>query len=199
MKARRFNRALSLLGSTSKRELVTDNVPIMTINDGGEMHPAILTTRDMRYIHCPPLVTPASSAHPATHPRSQRTEPLMHPPPLLLEHAIHHLLIHAPLRLVPQECPQVPVPEGRALLNQLTEPLDPGWIRNREASPNCHRQVCADLHGLAPKTRQLRRSEKPDGVPFKCRMSSALKGAVSTPPVRRRFRGPSPQFSASAS
>lgn len=53
----RLNGSFSLLSSAASRELVAHDFPIVTINDGGEMRPAILATGDMRHVHGPPFIT----------------------------------------------------------------------------------------------------------------------------------------------
>jgi hypothetical protein len=63
----RFDRSLRLLRPTPEGKLVADEFPVMAINHGGQMRPAIVLTSDMRHIHRPPFVAPAHLTHPAAH------------------------------------------------------------------------------------------------------------------------------------
>jgi hypothetical protein len=67
----------------------------VTINDGGEMGPALLPTRNMRHVHSPAFTTPTGVTHPAMFSRPRGTRPLMDQPPFLPQHAIHRFIIHA--------------------------------------------------------------------------------------------------------
>lgn len=121
----RLDGPLCLLGPIPACELVAHDFPIVTINDRGEMRPAVLPTRHMRHIHGPAFIAPTGPAHPAAYAGARRTRPLMDQPPLLLEHSIHRLFIDAACRLAPQQGPQMPIAERGILLNQLPERLDP--------------------------------------------------------------------------
>ena len=129
----------------------------MAINHGGKMGPAVLPTRNMRHVHRPPFITAAGSADPAVHARPRGTRPLMDQPPLLLQHPIHRLLVHDVRRLATQECPEMSIAEGRMLLNQLLESLDPGRVQDCPAPSNPpHTVQPRTPHGQNPATPPFR-------------------------------------------
>ena len=68
-----LDRALGLLGPTAEGELVTNNLPIMTINHGRKVGPAILATRNMRDIHGPSFIAAARLTDPPADSWPRRT------------------------------------------------------------------------------------------------------------------------------
>ena len=56
-----------LLRQTAEGELVANEIPIMTINDGGQMSPPILPTGDMRHVYRLPFITPIRPTHPTAY------------------------------------------------------------------------------------------------------------------------------------
>ena len=111
----------------------------MAIDDGGEMGPAVLPTRNMGHTHRPPFITAAGSADPALYARSRGTRSLMYEPLLLPKHPIHGLLVHGSYGLPTEERLERPIAARRILLKQPTECLGPRRIGDRDASPGSRR------------------------------------------------------------
>lgn len=130
-KAGRFDRPLRLLRSTAERKLVPDDLPIMTIDHGRPMPPAIVPTGNMRHIHRPSFVALAGPAHPAPHPGAGGGGALVHTPSLLLQHAIHRLPIDDEPVPESQQHPQPSIPKRGMLLNPLAQPLGPRRVGRR--------------------------------------------------------------------
>ena len=135
----------------------------MAINHGGKMGPAILPTRNMRHVHRPPFITAAGSADPAVHARPRGTRPLMHQPPLLLQHPIHRLLVH-------DDAPSghARVPRDADSRTSDAAESTAGVARPRAGSglPGAVATLPTRCNRARPtaKTRQLRRSETPDNA-----------------------------------
>jgi len=129
-----FDGPFRFLRPTPQREFVPDHFPIMTINHGRQMCPAILSTGDMRDIHGPPLVASTRSTHPASHARPRGGDSLMHEPALLLQHAVDRFAIEDDPVLKPHQCPESAIPKRRMLLNPIPQSLQPRWLRAASAS-----------------------------------------------------------------
>jgi hypothetical protein len=127
------------LRSAAQRELVTDNFPVVTINHDREMGPSILAIRDMYHVHRPAVITLIGSTHPAAYVGARRAGSLM------------------------DQRLQVAIAEGRMLMNQPAERLDPGRVR---CQPSCL-AVASRCRPARPisKIRQLRAPRHSTGSP----------------------------------
>jgi hypothetical protein len=102
--------AFRLTRSRPQRELVADDVAVMTVNHCDQMAPAIATAIDVRHIHGPARVARRRSRAIRLHPWATRTETLVHEPTLLREHSIHALAIDPNLLSEPQNRPDLAIP-----------------------------------------------------------------------------------------
>lgn len=64
------------------------NFPILTINDGREVRPAIPSNRDMPYIHGPLFIAPLGDTPQLFHPQLWCNAPLAHQPALALHEPV---------------------------------------------------------------------------------------------------------------
>ena len=135
-----FHCAFRLLRPTPQCEFVPDHFPIMTINHGRQMRPAILSTGDMRHIHGPPFVALTRSTHPASHARPRGGDSLMHQPALLLQHAVDRFAIHHQAVSTSQLHPESAIPKRRILLDPIPQSLQPG---RRGTAPTWSRFTCS--------------------------------------------------------
>lgn len=77
-KASRFDGPLSFLSSATSGKLIAHNLAIMTIDDGRQMPPAVLSTGDMGHIHGPAMITLRRPTPTNLHTRAWGGNPLMH-------------------------------------------------------------------------------------------------------------------------
>lgn len=133
LEAGSFDGPFRLLRPTPQREFVPDHFPIMTINHGRQMRPAILSTGDMRYIHGPPFVAPTRATHPASHARPRGGDSLMHEPALLLQYAVDRFAIDHQAVSTSQLHPESAISKRRMLLNPISQSLQPRGLRTASA------------------------------------------------------------------
>jgi hypothetical protein len=158
----------------------------MAIDHGCQMRPTVLATGNMRHIHGPPFITPTGPTHPAPHPGARGRRPLMHEPPLLLEHSVDSFAIDDNPFLESQQHPEPPIAKGGMLLNPLTQEIRPRRVRGATSLPGPSRPMQAGAADIEdPTTASFR---DPNSVALTRRMSSGPKGTVSRPPARCRYR-----------
>lgn len=168
LEAGRFDGPLRLLRPTPQGKLVADHRPIMTIGHGRQMGPAVVATGNMRHIHRPPFIAATGPAHPPSHARAGRGDPLMHEPPLLLQHAIQCLAIDHEAIPESQLHPAPAIAERRMSLNPIPQPVYPGRLAPDLPSRRTMRSVQASSapmqHPTAPSLRDTRhaRSHAPE-------------------------------------
>jgi hypothetical protein len=191
----RFDSAFRLLRPASQRQLIANQFPVMAINDGREMGPAILATGDICHIHRPPFVAPTGLTCPAPNTRAWSGEALMHEPALLAQDSIHRLAIYGVPVSESQQHPQPPISERGMLLDQLAEPFRPRRVGPPAVSPRGGRPMQAgSVHAEHLATPSFRDTATPALTHW---MSSGLKGTGSRPPAGYRYRGPGPRSSVS--
>jgi hypothetical protein len=122
LQAGRLKRPLRLLGTAAQRKLIANDFTIMTIDDCGQMSPAVCSTRNMGHVHHPPLIAGLGSTAPASYPWPRHARPLMDQPALELENPIDHFAIHSKALPIPQQGPEPPIAKRRMLHQQLMEP-----------------------------------------------------------------------------
>src|SRR5260221_12004135 len=100
------------------------------------MAPAVSSTWNVRYIHCPPLIAALRTASESLDagPRRQRT--LMHEPALEHQQSIHRLAVHADLFDETQHRPQAPVTEGRICFDQPLDAFGQDFVEPRRCRSN---------------------------------------------------------------
>ena len=70
--AGRFDRAVRLFCATPTRELIANDLAIVTVDHCGQMRPAFFPTGNVCHIHRPPFVAPTGATHPAPHAGARR-------------------------------------------------------------------------------------------------------------------------------
>src|SRR5262249_28682381 len=91
VQAGRLPPPLRLLAPPAQGEFIANHLTIMTIDDRGQMRPAIRATGNVGHIHRPPLIARRRLTPPAAYARARGARSLMHQPALEFEDPVDHL------------------------------------------------------------------------------------------------------------
>jgi hypothetical protein len=117
------------LGSSPKRELVSDDLPVMAVDDGGQVTPAVIPAADVGEIDGPALVGARGDAPSALDPWAWGMPALMAEPALGLKDAIYGLLVHEQAVGEAQDGPETAISVGGMTLDELADPVDQERVR----------------------------------------------------------------------
>src|SRR5580693_2167039 len=126
-----FERPLGFPGATTQGEFVAGHFPVMTVDNRGEMAPAVSSTWNVSYIHCPPLIAARRTAPESVDPRPWRQRTLMDESTFEHQQSIHRLAIHAEPLDETQHRPQPPIAKRRIQLDQTLNAFRQDFVEPR--------------------------------------------------------------------
>lgn len=85
--------AFSFLGPPPEGELIAHDLPVVAVDDGGQVAPAIGAAVDVREIHGPALVAALGATAKPTNPRPWRVPAFVTEPAFQLQDAVHGLAV----------------------------------------------------------------------------------------------------------
>jgi len=126
--------AFGLAGPAPQTELPAHDLAVTAVDDRRQVTPAVLAAVDVCKVHRPAQIGGWGDA-PTALPRGRGVHlALVHEPALRLEDAIHGLHVDEEGVGKAQEHPELAVAEGRMPGDELTDALDPYWLRPRAAT-----------------------------------------------------------------
>ncbi len=118
---RHVERTFRRIGPPAQGKLPADDFPVIAINDGYQMPPAVFPTVDMRGIERPAFIAPRGDAFLTAHAWLRCCWTLPDHPPLLPHEPPHFLAIDQPLVAKAQPSPNTAVPIGGMELNEFVD------------------------------------------------------------------------------
>ena len=103
--------------SSPERELVSDDLTVVTIDDRSKMTPTIPAAREVSDVHGPALVAPLGATPPFFHSGTRSAASLMNEPPLESEQPIDRLAINPESFTKSKKSPQPAIAVGGMLVD----------------------------------------------------------------------------------
>src|SRR5689334_22260913 len=113
-----LERAFGLLRATPSSRLVAHDLPIVAVDDRGEVSPAVHAAVDVRHVHGPAFVAPGGTASPPLHAGPRGRLSLVDEPTLELERAVHGLPVDRQPFPEPEKRPETTISERRMQRDQ---------------------------------------------------------------------------------
>ncbi len=129
--------AFGFLGATPQRELITNNLPVVTIDHGGQVAPTIVAAVHVRHIHGPALVTGGGRTAPLLHAWPGCHQALLDLEPQDLHETMDFFEVDSHFVPQAQQRPQPPIAEGRVLARQFADALRQRLVHSRLGGTGC--------------------------------------------------------------